>query len=32
VPMSHGCINFPTIDAEWVFKNASVGTVVNVHQ
>jgi lipoprotein-anchoring transpeptidase ErfK/SrfK len=32
VPMSHGCINFRTGDVEWVYKNASVGTVVNIHQ
>lgn len=32
VPMSHGCVNFPIDDAGWVFQNASVGTIVNVHQ
>jgi lipoprotein-anchoring transpeptidase ErfK/SrfK len=32
VPMSHGCVNFTIDDAGWVFKNASVGTIVNVHQ
>lgn len=31
-PMSHGCVNFSTADAGWVFSFASVGTVVNVHQ
>lgn len=31
-PMSHGCINFPTVDAEWVYRYARVGTVVNIHQ
>ncbi len=31
-PMSHGCVNFPTVDAEWVFQNSVVGTVVNIHQ
>ncbi|HLA98949.1 MAG TPA: L,D-transpeptidase family protein [Anaerolineales bacterium] len=31
-PMSHGCVNLKTDDAGWLFKFASVGTVVNVHQ
>jgi lipoprotein-anchoring transpeptidase ErfK/SrfK len=31
-PMSHGCVNFPTPEAGWLFSWASVGTVVNVHQ
>jgi lipoprotein-anchoring transpeptidase ErfK/SrfK len=31
VPMSHGCINMFTPDAEWLFNWASVGTLVNVH-
>jgi lipoprotein-anchoring transpeptidase ErfK/SrfK len=31
-PMSHGCVNLRTNDAGWIFKFASVGTVVNVHQ
>ena len=30
-PMSHGCVNFSTSDAGWVYSFASVGTVVNVH-
>ncbi|MBN2084485.1 MAG: L,D-transpeptidase family protein [Anaerolineales bacterium] len=30
-PMSHGCINMYTPDAEWMFYFASVGTLVNVH-
>jgi lipoprotein-anchoring transpeptidase ErfK/SrfK len=30
--MSHGCINLKTSDAGWLFKLASVGTVVNIHQ
>ncbi len=30
-PMSHGCINMYTPDAEWLFNWASVGTLVNVH-
>lgn len=31
VPMSHGCVNLRTPDAEWLFYWASVGTLVNVH-
>jgi lipoprotein-anchoring transpeptidase ErfK/SrfK len=31
VPMSHGCVNLCTPDAEWLFNWASVGTLVNVH-
>jgi lipoprotein-anchoring transpeptidase ErfK/SrfK len=30
-PMSHGCVNMETGDAQWVFSWAGVGTVVNVH-
>jgi lipoprotein-anchoring transpeptidase ErfK/SrfK len=30
-PMSHGCVNLRTSDAEWLFGFASVGTLVNVH-
>jgi LysM repeat protein len=30
-PMSHGCINLPTPEAQWLFNWASVGTIVNIH-
>jgi lipoprotein-anchoring transpeptidase ErfK/SrfK len=30
-PMSHGCVNLSTPDAEWLYDFASVGTLVNVH-
>jgi lipoprotein-anchoring transpeptidase ErfK/SrfK len=31
-PMSHGCINFRTDDAGWLFNNwVSIGTLVNIH-
>ena len=30
-PMSHGCVNMITSDAQWLFNWASVGTTVNVH-
>jgi lipoprotein-anchoring transpeptidase ErfK/SrfK len=30
-PMSHGCVNMYTPDAEWLFNFATVGTLVNVH-
>jgi len=30
-PMSHGCVNMITSDAQWLFNWASVGTLVNVH-
>jgi lipoprotein-anchoring transpeptidase ErfK/SrfK len=30
-PMSHGCVNLRTPDAEWLFNFAVVGTLVNVH-
>lgn len=29
--MSHGCVNLPTSEAEWVFDFVDVGTLVNVH-
>ncbi len=31
-PMSHGCVNLPTSEAEWLFEFADVGTLVNVHR
>ncbi|MCX7683589.1 MAG: LysM peptidoglycan-binding domain-containing protein [Anaerolineae bacterium] len=30
-PMSHGCINLPTSEAEWLFNWAPIGTLVNIH-
>jgi lipoprotein-anchoring transpeptidase ErfK/SrfK len=30
-PMSHGCVNMYTPNAEWMYYWASVGTLVNVH-
>ena len=30
-PMSHGCVNLRTADAQWLFNWAPVGTVVNIH-
>ncbi|HEX7557508.1 MAG TPA: L,D-transpeptidase, partial [Leptolinea sp.] len=30
-PMSHGCVNLKTEDAAWLFKWASIGTLVHVH-
>jgi hypothetical protein len=30
-PMSHGCVNLPVEEAEWLFNWADVGTLVNVH-
>jgi lipoprotein-anchoring transpeptidase ErfK/SrfK len=31
-PMSHGCVNQPTPEAEWLFRFADVGTLVNIHE
>jgi lipoprotein-anchoring transpeptidase ErfK/SrfK len=31
-PMSHGCVNLPTEEAEWLFGWADVGTLVNIHE
>jgi lipoprotein-anchoring transpeptidase ErfK/SrfK len=31
VPMSHGCINMRTSEAEWLYYWASIGTLVNIH-
>ncbi len=30
-PMSHGCVNLPTPEAEWLYSWAAVGTLVNIH-
>jgi lipoprotein-anchoring transpeptidase ErfK/SrfK len=30
-PMSHGCVNMKTSDAEWLFNWSSVGTLINSH-
>ncbi|MGD9030647.1 MAG: LysM peptidoglycan-binding domain-containing protein [Anaerolineae bacterium] len=30
-PMSHGCVNLPTPEAQWLFNWASVGTLVRIH-
>jgi len=30
-PMSRGCVNLPTSEAEWLFNWAEVGTLVNIH-
>jgi len=30
-PMSHGCVNLPTTEAEWLFNWMDVGTLVNIH-
>ena len=30
-PMSHGCVNLPTSEAQWLYSWASVGTLVNIH-
>ncbi len=31
-PMSHGCVNMDTRDAEWLFNFSAVGTLVNIHR
>jgi lipoprotein-anchoring transpeptidase ErfK/SrfK len=30
-PMSHGCVNLPTPEAQWLYNWAPVGTLVNIH-
>lgn len=31
-PMSHGCVNLPTPAAEWLYRWADYGTLVNIHR
>jgi lipoprotein-anchoring transpeptidase ErfK/SrfK len=31
-PMSHGCVNLRTTDAQWLYEYSEVGTVVSIHQ
>ena len=31
-PMSHGCVNMPTPEAEWAYNWAGIGTPVIVQQ
>jgi lipoprotein-anchoring transpeptidase ErfK/SrfK len=31
-PMSHGCVNLPTPEAEWLFNWAEVGMLVDIHE
>lgn len=31
-PMSHGCVNLPLGNAEWLFDWAKIGTTVIIHQ
>jgi len=30
-PMSHGCVNLPTAEAQWIYSWARIGTLVNIH-
>ena len=30
-PMSHGCVNLPTPEAQWLYSWASVGTLIKIH-
>jgi len=30
-PMSHGCVNFTEVEAEWLYQWTDYGTLVNVH-
>lgn len=31
-PMSHGCVNLPVANAQWLFNWAKIGTIVIIHQ
>jgi len=30
-PMSHGCVNLPTPEAQWIYNWAPIGTLVKIH-
>ena len=31
-PMSHGCVNLRTEDAAWLYRRATIGTVIEIHR